>query len=72
MSQFRPRASRKEFFRTDINEIYQIVNNHHGEVQYIADAEALEYRQSLEMSDEDSDFIENVYDKIENDDSDNK
>lgn len=62
---------RKEFFRTEINDIYKIVNNHHGEVQYIADAEALEYRQSLEMSDEDSEYIENVYNKIESDDREN-
>lgn len=52
---------RKEFFRTDIEEIIRIVREHHGEVQYVADAEALEYRQSLAMSQEDAEFIEHVY-----------
>lgn len=58
---------RKEFFRTDIDAICQVVKEHHGEVQYVADAEALEYRQSLTMSDEDQEFIESVYDKLEDD-----
>jgi len=58
---------RKEFFRSDIEAIRQIVEGHHGEVQYTADAEALEYRQSLAMSEEDEEFIESVYDKLEGD-----
>ncbi len=36
---------RKEFFRTDFEAIRAIVEEHHGEVQYVADPEALEYRQ---------------------------
>jgi hypothetical protein len=56
---------RKEFFRTDIESIRSIVEEHHGEVEYVADAEALEYRQSLEMTDEDLAFIESVYDEAE-------
>ncbi len=52
---------RKEFFKTDITTIATIVKEHHGEVQYVADAEALQYRQSLDMSDEDHDFVESVY-----------
>jgi hypothetical protein len=56
---------RKEFFRTDIEAIRKIVEEHHGEVQYVADAEALEYRQSLEMTEEDGEFIESVYDELE-------
>lgn len=35
---------RTEFFRCDIEAIRQIVEEHHGEVQYAADAEAMEYR----------------------------
>jgi len=58
---------RKEFFRTDIAAIYQIVKDHHGEVQYVADAEALQYRQSLTMTDEDQEFVESVYDGLEED-----
>jgi len=57
---------RKEFFKTDIETIHQVAQKHHGsEVEYTADAEALEYRQSLNMSDEDEDFIESVYDKVD-------
>ncbi|MCK5113901.1 MAG: GIY-YIG nuclease family protein [Phycisphaerae bacterium] len=56
---------RKEFFKTDIETIRQIVEKNHGEVEYVADPEALEYRQSLEMSAEDQEFIESVYDAIE-------
>ncbi len=58
---------RKEFFRTTIDTIYELVKGHHGEVEYIADSEALEYRQSVEMSDEDQDFIEGAYDETEDD-----
>ncbi len=58
---------RKEFFRTDIAAICDIVKKHHGEVQYIADAEALQYRQSVAMSDEDGEYIEHVYDSLEDD-----
>ncbi len=56
---------RKEFFKADIQHIRQIVLEHHGEVEYQADPEALEYRQSLEMSDEDMEFIESVYDSTD-------
>jgi multidrug efflux pump subunit AcrA (membrane-fusion protein) len=56
---------RKEFFRTDIEKIRQIVEEHHGKVEYTVDPEALEYRQSLTMSDEDSEFIDSIYDEME-------
>lgn len=59
---------RKEFFKTDINSIIAAVKEHHGEVDYIADAEALQYRQSLTMSDEDQEFIEHVFDNLGIDD----
>jgi hypothetical protein len=52
---------RKEFFKTDISTIARIVKEHHGDIEYVADAEALQYRQSLEMSDDDQEFIESVY-----------
>jgi DNA repair exonuclease SbcCD ATPase subunit len=55
---------RKEFFRTDIDTLVRLVKENHGEVEYIADAEALQYKQSLSMSDEDLEFIEEVYDEI--------
>jgi Meiotically up-regulated gene 113 len=60
-------TSRKEFFRTDIETIHQAVEKHYGKVEYTADPEALQYNQSLTMSEEDSEFIESVYDAVEDD-----
>jgi len=51
---------RKEFFRVDMAKIHELVMQHHGEVEYLADAEALEYQNSLEISDEDFEFLESV------------
>jgi hypothetical protein len=48
---------RKEFFRVDLETIRQAVEDHHGVVEYVADAEALEYRESLRISDEDFDYL---------------
>ncbi len=59
---------RKEFFRSEIDAICQLVHEHHGEVQYVAVPEALEYRQSLGMTEEDSEYIESVYDAAEEED----
>jgi hypothetical protein len=56
---------RKEFFRSSIDEICRIVRAHHGEVSYVAEPEALQYRQSLTISEEDADYIETVYDAAE-------
>jgi len=56
---------RKEFFKTDIDSIVRIVHENHGEVEYVADAEALQYRQSLTMPDEDQQFIAHVFDELE-------
>ncbi|MFL5244103.1 MAG: GIY-YIG nuclease family protein [Gemmataceae bacterium] len=56
---------RKEFFKTTIDSIRQIVKDHEGRVTYEADPEALEYRQSLEMSEDDQEYIENVYRELE-------
>ncbi len=49
---------RKEFFRVDLESIHKMVEAHHGEVEYVADAEALQYRECLEMTDEDYEFVE--------------
>lgn len=52
---------RKEYFRTDINQIINAVATHHGEVQYQIDPEALEYFESLESSEDwDGEEIANV------------
>jgi regulator of replication initiation timing len=58
---------RKEFYRTDIETVAKIVQENHGDVQYIADAEALQYRQSVTMSEEDQEYIEHVFDDPDND-----
>ncbi len=59
---------RKEFFRTDIETIHQIVQaNHEAEVSYLADAEALQYYQSLDTSPEDMDYLESLQDELEED-----
>lgn len=58
---------RKEFFRSNLDGILKIVRDNHGEIQYVADPEALEYRQSISMSEEDQEFIEHVYDELEED-----
>jgi prefoldin subunit 5 len=59
---------RKEFFKTDVEMVRKLVEqNREGVVEYVADPEALEYRQSLAMSDEDSEFIEAVYNATEDD-----
>jgi hypothetical protein len=57
---------RKEYFRTDIDTIVKIVEQHHGcKLDYVADSAALEYKQSLTMSEEDADYIESVFDAEE-------
>jgi hypothetical protein len=60
---------RKEFFRADIEHIRKIVQENHGDVEYVADAEALEYRQSISMSEDDAEYIEKVY-AVEDDEQD--
>ncbi|MGE3316576.1 MAG: GIY-YIG nuclease family protein, partial [Planctomycetaceae bacterium] len=49
---------RKKFFRVDLETISEIVKEHHGTVQYVVDPEALEYRQSQNMSADDQQFVE--------------
>jgi len=58
---------RKEFFRVDLESIKKVAVAHHGEVTYVADAEALEYRQSVSMPEVDAEFIADVYDRLEDD-----
>lgn len=56
---------RKEYFRVDLEKVRAFVESEHGEVNYVADAEALEYRESLEMSDEDQEYVEDVFSRTE-------
>jgi hypothetical protein len=60
---------RKEFFRTDIDSIKNIVEENHGEVSYIADVESLEYYESRNISDDDFEFIEQAYNALEDEEN---
>ncbi len=51
---------RKEFFRVNFDSIRTVVESQHGEVEYHAEPEALQYRESINMSDEDFDFVEHT------------
>jgi hypothetical protein len=44
---------RKEYFRVDIHQIFTCVEKHHGKVEYVAEPEALQFREGLKMSPED-------------------
>lgn len=55
---------RKEFFRIDIEDLKRVVEANCGTVEFTADAAALEYRQSLTMTDEDAAFVSEVYDRV--------
>jgi len=52
---------RKEYFRVKLDEIVAVVKKNHGEVSYLADAEALQFRNSLIMTDEDLEIIEQAF-----------
>jgi hypothetical protein len=44
---------RKEYFRVSLGVILEAVKKHHGVVEYIAEAEALEYRETQGIDPED-------------------
>ena len=52
---------RKEFFEVTITEVAEAVERLHGTVEYTADAEALDYRNSLIATDADQAEIEDVF-----------
>lgn len=56
---------RKEYFRVDLEAIRSTVEELHGKVDYVAEPDALEFRQSATMSDEDLEIIENAFEKAE-------
>jgi hypothetical protein len=56
---------RKEFFRIDLDSIAAFVQQHHGKVEYVADAEALEYRQSITMTDADEEYVDAAFEKAQ-------
>lgn len=51
---------RKEYFRTNIEAIRDIVVANHGEVNYVATPEAFEYRETRSMSDEEFELVEQI------------
>jgi len=54
---------RKEFFRVTIDEVVAAVRELHGEVEYKADAEALQYIQSMNMTDEEVEEVEEAFEE---------
>jgi hypothetical protein len=50
---------RKEFFRADLETILDVIRQNHGEVEYVAEPEALQYRMTETMSPEDVVELEN-------------
>lgn len=55
---------RKEFFRVDLETIRKIVEANHGVVDYVAEPAALDYRESINMKDEDYEFIERTVEPL--------
>ncbi len=60
---------RKEFFRVDLDSIRKIVEASHGVADYVAEPDAFEYRESLNMGDEDYEFIERTLEPFISDES---
>ena len=58
---------RKEFFRVSIDEIVAAVRQHHGEVEYTADAEALEFMSSQSTGDVEIAEISKAYSEANSD-----
>lgn len=55
---------RKEYFRVEIDTILTAVRKHHGKVEYVAEPEALEYRESLTVSPEELVATTREYDEM--------
>jgi len=58
---------RREFFKADVDTIAKLVQKYHGKVDYVATPEALEYNESLNMSEEDFDFVSEQLSRFEED-----
>ena len=56
---------RKEFFRVSIDEVVVAAQKYKADVEYRADAEALEYLQSQTMTDDDLEEVEEAYEAAE-------
>jgi len=55
---------RKEYFHADIESIRKIVESNHGEVSYVAKPEALQYYESINIKDEDYEFVEHTVESL--------
>ena len=55
---------RKEYFRATIDDLVRLVEQNHGKVEYIADPEALEYFQTINMTPEDEAFLEKAFESV--------
>ena len=58
---------RKEYYRADFESIRRIVEANRGEVHYVAEPAALEYRESVSMPDEDYEFVEHTVQTVAGD-----
>ena len=58
---------RREFFKVDIDTVARLVEKHYGKVEYVATPEALEYNESLNMTDEDFDYVSQKLARFEED-----
>ena len=58
---------RREFFKVDIDTIAKLVQKYYGKVDYVATPEALEYNESLSMSEEDFDFVSEQLSRFDED-----
>jgi hypothetical protein len=61
---------RKEFFRVPLEEIHKAVEELHGEVVYTAEPEALQYRESIAMTDEQFEMVSELSEDLADDDDD--
>lgn len=55
---------RKEFFKVELARIVQIVEEQHGHVEYLADPEAEQYRNSVIMTDEEEAYVDSVLEPL--------
>lgn len=58
---------RKEYFRVDLNSIVEVAKKYQGEVEFAAEPDATEWRESLTMTDEDTDYLESVVESLTED-----
>ncbi len=52
---------RREFFRVDFEDIRKIVHENHGVVEYVIDPAVIEYHESLNIKDEDAQYVEQTF-----------